>query len=215
MDKDNVELVGMATEKFWCVCVCARWTQGRFKRDLSQSTRKGILYRLLIIKIILNKMRLLNCCMSGEKKKAFSILTFSNVLLFMLSPCHHMSISARINQQNPHWRLLCQCTNSWELGNTLQPPGKENVWKFSYIIVMTCCKLLHVATSLNEACHYLHCIIHITIKTEQWWKNLSKIYKLLMGLDPLPPCSSLQGRSYLCKQKICMSEEDAPSHSLW
>lgn len=41
------------------------------------------------------------------EKKAFSILTFSDVLLFMISPSHCMQISARINQQNPHWGFYC------------------------------------------------------------------------------------------------------------
>lgn len=72
------------------------------------------------------------------------------------------------------------------------------------IIVVTCCKPLHVATSLNEACSYLHCIIHISIKVEQEWKNLSKIYKILMGMDP--PVSKIKvtyvNRKSVCRRKI-------------
>lgn len=34
------------------------------------------------------------------------------------------------------------------------------------MVVIACSKLLHVATSLNEACIYLHCIIYIIIKKE-------------------------------------------------
>lgn len=47
------------------------------------------------------------------------------------------------------------------------------------------CKQLHVATNLNEACSYPIALFILLLRENNNEKNLSKFYKILMGMDLL------------------------------